>query len=207
MSGLMPLGVLPRRRTAAIGVDRITDDFERGESGDPIGGPWRALTASEGDWRISVSGGNGRGEQWLNSGAVVKAILTEEALSTPDHSIEADIIATNSIGAVRGLLVRANDADAVADLTGYYADVRTGALGRVIGGVVTPIQAGGLPVVHGVHRFEVEGDQLRLYRDGTLVAAVTDTAITQGRRTGLITVRNMVFDDVTAQVLGSPPSP
>lgn len=159
------------------GGGELADDFDRADSTPPGLGPeWYDPTPA-----YYISGGTARkvaGDHWA---------VYDHDLGSPDHYVEADITVGGSSNFV---VLHARTSHGTGGASGYLGfmvptDDRA-EIGKLVAGTYTGLV--GPSIGHngtGKLRLEVEGDQIRLYRNGTLVVSATDGDITAGGYVGL----------------------
>lgn len=146
----------------------VSDTFTRADNSTSLGSAetgqaWNALV---GTWGVI-------------SGTAYTSVATAQSIAVIDTaSTNADAQATVG-GGNQGLVV------GLVDASNYYTS-DSGIIYRCVAGAFTNIGGGALTLAAGnVMRLVRAGNQISLYRNGTLLASVTDSSLTTGTKHGL----------------------
>lgn len=170
----------------------ITDNFNRSDS-DSLGGSW---VEQVGDSDIASN-------QFIGNSSV--SLATNTATLGADVSVQASVALSGSQTA--GLVARwAGSGDQnmyVGQLVGNAGSF-TAKISKNVSGTWTDLKTVGLSgTATGTLRFEVQGDQLRLFWNDVLLLSVTDTSITAAGKAGIRTNAGVSVDNFDAHNLSA----
>jgi hypothetical protein len=155
--------------TVPGGVVVYSDDFNRADSTNTMGADWSA------GWSI-FSNTARRGN--------TDYVRYQTAMPSTDHWIEAFV---TRLSGTQTLTLRGPNANSNC-YQGFMRGDGTAEIGKTVSGTYTSLVLGttGLGTTAHTARFECEGTALRFYRNGVLVASITDSTFTTGTYVGFI---------------------
>ena len=205
------LGGTPRLRRGTASVSTplapqallISEDFSSGAGGfTPVDGQWSATGGA-----YAVSAENGAATTHLNSRSVHAAAVAGDFTLEVDARAEAAGVPWSNFSVIFGY----------QDAQNYYFfssnqsnDAATSGIFRVVNGNSTELADVPAAITPGTTyqlRVERSGDQIRAYRDGTLVASAADGTFQSGRVGLGVRQFRATFDNLTVTAAAAPTAP